>query len=129
MLFTAASPNANEIFLYDSATNAPQRLVALGAGQSPEPRFVSSQKVAYIDATNQGTSRIMTFDLSTRASVADISASGYIPAFAYSHDGLRLAYLEHDPTSGKATLHIRTGGQDNPVSLNAVVGRGVSRRR
>ncbi|MDQ6883773.1 MAG: hypothetical protein M3077_05980 [Candidatus Dormibacteraeota bacterium] len=127
VLFTAASTTSNDIFLYDSASNAPQRLVSLAAGPAPEPRFISAQKIAYIDSTNQGSSRIVTFDLSSRATATEISAPGYIPAFAYSHDGSRLAYLEHDPTAGKATLHVRTGGQDAQLSLNAVVGRGVSR--
>ncbi|GAC1482347.1 MAG: hypothetical protein PVSMB9_08060 [Candidatus Dormibacteria bacterium] len=127
MLFTAASTTSNDIFLYDSASSAPQRLVSLPAGPPPEPRFISAQKVAYIDSTNQGTSKIMSFDLSTHATVADVSATGYVPAFAYSHDGSKLAYLEHDAAAGKATLHIRSGGQDTPISLNPVVGRGVSR--
>ncbi|MDQ6710685.1 MAG: hypothetical protein M3Z11_09045 [Candidatus Dormibacteraeota bacterium] len=127
VLFTASSTTANDIFLYDSASNAPQRLISLAAGPPPEPRFISAQRIAYIDATNQGTSRIMSYDLSSRATTAEVSSAGYIPAFAYSHDGSRLAYLDHDATAGKATLHVRTSGQDASVSLNAIVGRGVSR--
>jgi len=127
ILFIAATPTTSDLFLYDSASSAPQHLVSLGADAGTYPQFISAQKIAYIDSTNAGTSRIMTFDLSSHASAADASESGQILAFAYSHDGSRLAFLEHDASSGKATLHIRTGGQDNPVSLNAVAGRGVSR--
>ena len=127
ILFIAATPTTNDLFLYDSASSAPQHLVTLGADSGTNPQFISAQKIAYIDSTNQGTSRIMTFDLSSHASAADVSESGQILAFAYSHDGSRLAFLEHDASSGKATLHIRTGGQDASVSLNAVAGRGVSR--
>ena len=126
-LFTAASATSNDIFLYDSASSAPQRLVSLPSGPPPEPRFISAQKIAYIDSTNPGSSKIMSFDLSTHATVAEVSSTGYVPAFAYSHDGSRVAYLEHNATAGKVTLHIRTGGQDTPLSLNPIVGRGVSR--
>jgi hypothetical protein len=127
VLFTASSTSSSDIYLYDSASSAPQHLVTLATGFAPEPRFISAQKIAYIDTTNQGSSRIMEFDLSSHAASADVSASGQILAFALSHDGSKLAYLEHDASSGKATLHVRTSGQDSPLSLNAIPGRGVSR--
>ena len=128
MLVTASTTSGNEIFLYDSASSAPQQLVSLGAGQPPDARFISSQKLAYVDATNQASTRIMSFDLSTRASTAEVSVTGNsnIPAFAYSHDGSSLAYLVHD-SSGKASLHVRRGGQETTLNLNAIPGRGVGR--
>jgi hypothetical protein len=101
--------------------------VTVSPGFSPEPRFISAQKIAYIDSTSTGTSRIMDFDLSSRATVADLSATGQILAFAYSHDGSRLAYLQHDGSAGKATLHIRSGSQNTSISLNPIPGRGISR--
>jgi hypothetical protein len=113
--------------LYDSASSAPQRLVSLGSGFAPEARFISAQKIAYIDSSNQGTSRIISFDLSSHASTVEVSATGQVLALAYSHDGSRLAYLEHDASSGKATLHIRSGDQETKLSLNPIPGRGVSR--
>jgi len=127
VLFTASTTTGNDIFLYDSASSTPQSLVTLGVGPSPQPRFVTAQTVGYIDSTNQGTSRILKFDLSSRASSVEVSASGYIPAFAYKHDGSSLAYLEHGANNGKATLHILTGGQDTALPLNSIAGRGVSR--
>lgn len=127
VLFTASSTSSSDIYLYDSASSAPQHLVTLGAGFAPEPRFISAQKIAYIDTTNQGISRIMEFNLSSHATTADVSAPGQILAFAPSHDGSKLAYLEHDPSTGKATLHVRSSGQDSPLSLNAIPGRGISR--
>jgi hypothetical protein len=125
VLFTAVTTNGSEIFLYDSASSTPQQLVSLGAGAGPEAHFVSAQKIAYIDATG-ASSRIMTFDLSTRASTADVTVSGYVPAFAYSHDGSTLAYLLHD-SSNKPSLHVRRGGQETSLNLNAIAGRGVGR--
>jgi hypothetical protein len=70
----------------------------------------------------------MTFDLSTRASATDVSVGGNsnIPAFAYSHDGASLAYLVHDAT-GKASLHVRRGGQETTLDLNPIPGRGTGR--
>jgi len=127
VLFTASSASSSDIYLYDSASSAPQHLVTLGTGFAPEPRFISAQKIAYVDTTNQGSSRIMEFDLSSHAATADVSATGQILAFAVSHDGSKLAYLEHDATSGKATLHVRSNGQDSPLALNAIPGRGISR--
>ena len=126
-LFTASTTNSSDIYLYDSASSAPQHLVSLASGFAPEPRFVSARKVAYIDSTNQGSSRIMEFDLSSHAATVDVSAPGQVLAFALSHDGSKLAYLEHDASSGKATLHVRSSGQDSPLSLNAIPGRGISR--
>lgn len=127
VLFTASSASSSDIYLYDSASSAPQHLVTLGTGFAPEPRFISSQKIAYIDSSNQGTSNIVDFDLSSKASTTDVSAPGQVLAFAFSHDGSKLAYLEHDASTGKATLHVRSGGQDSPLSLNAIPGRGISR--
>src|ERR1700681_1854547 len=49
VVFTASTPSASEIFLYDSASSTPQQLVALGLGPPPEARFVSPQKIAYLD--------------------------------------------------------------------------------
>jgi Tol biopolymer transport system component len=129
VLFTAATVNANEIFLYDSASSAPQQLVSLGAGAAPEAHFVSAQKIAYVDSSTAGSIRIMSFDLSTRASTADATITGnnnYVPAFAYSHDGSRLAYLVHD-AAGKAALHLRHGAQETTLDLNPIPGRGVGR--
>jgi hypothetical protein len=128
VLFTASTVNASEIFLYDSASSAPQQLVSLGAGAPPEAHFVSAQKIAYIDSSIAGSTRIMSFDLSTRASTADVSVTGNanIPAFAYSHDGSRLAYLVHD-AAGKASLHVRHGAQETTLNLNPIPGRGVGR--
>jgi hypothetical protein len=125
VLFTASTLTASQIFLYDSASSAPQQLVSAG-GVPPEARFISSQKIAYIDATNQMASRILTVDLSSRASTTDVTANGYVPAFAYSHDGSMLAYLVHDQQS-KASLHQRRGGQDRTYNLNPIPGRGSSR--
>ena len=128
VLVTASTTSGNEIFLYDSASSAPQELVSVGAGSAPEAHFVSAQKIAYIDAKPQGPTRIMSFDLSTRASTVEVSVTGNsnIPAFAYSHVGSSLAYLVHDP-SGKASLHVRRGGQETTLNLNAIPGRGVGR--
>lgn len=125
VLFTASTTSGNEIFLYDSASSTPQQLVSLGAGAPPEAHFVSAQKIAYVDAGSPS-SRIMTFDLSTRASTADLTANGYVPAFAYSHDGSVLAYLLHD-SSNRASLHVRRSGQDTSLNLNAIPGRGIGR--
>ena len=126
VVFTAASSSSNQVFLYDSASSAPQLLVSLGAGPSPEARFISAQKIAYIDASNQPASRIVSLDLSSKASSTEVTANGYIPAFAYSHDGSLLAYLVHDQ-AGKPTLHVRRGGQEATLSLNPIPGRGVGR--
>jgi hypothetical protein len=126
VLFTASTSNTSEIFLYDSASSTPQQLVALGTGAPPEPRFISSQKIAYADRSNPAAARIVSFDLSTRASTTEATASGDVPAFAYSHDGAMLAYLVHDQ-AGKASLHVRRGGKDTTLNLNAIPGRGVGR--
>ena len=125
MLFTASTTSGNEILLYDSASNTPQQLVSLGAGVAPEAHFVSAQKIAYVE-TSVISSRIMTIDLSTRASGADVTVSGYVPAFAYSHDGSMLAYLLHD-SANKPSLHVRRGGHETILNLNAIAGRGVGR--
>ena len=124
----AATPTAApgfRVVLYDSASSAPQKLVSLSAGTPAQPRFISDHEIAYIETTNQGTSRIMKMDLATRQPVVDLSASAYVPAFAYKHDGSTLAYLLHNPSTGKAALHWRTNGQDTPYALNSVPGRGV----
>ena len=126
VLFTASTSNASEIFLYDSASSTPQQVVALGAGPPPDARFISSQKIAYADRTNPASTRIVSFDLSTRASATEATAGGDVPAFAYSHDGAALAYLVHDQ-AGKASLHVRRGGKDTTLNLNAIPGRGVGR--
>ena len=127
MVFTASTPTASEIFLYDSASSTPQQLVALGAGAPPEARFISPQKVAYVD-NSSGPARIISLELGTRAKVTEVTANGYVPAFAYSHDGSMLAYLLHDNSgAGKPSLHVRRGGQDTSMSLNAIPGRGIGR--
>lgn len=126
MVFTASTTTGSEIFLYDSASSAPQQLVSLGAGVPPAVAFISSQKIAYTDNVNQSAGRIVTVDLSTKASATDVTASGYVPAFAYSHDGSMLAYLVHDP-SGKASLHLRRSGQETTLNLNPIPGRGTGR--
>lgn len=125
VLFTASTTTGNEILLYDSASSTPQQLISLGAGVAPEAHFVSAQKIAYVDPTG-ASSRIMTFDLSTRASTADVTVTGYVPAFAYGQAGLMLAYLLHD-AANKPSLHIRRGGQETSLDLNAIAGRGVGR--
>ncbi|HVS08102.1 MAG TPA: hypothetical protein VHK65_18300 [Candidatus Dormibacteraeota bacterium] len=126
VVFTASTPSASEIFLYDSASSAPQQLVALGAGAPPEARFVSPQKVAYLDNSSPGSTKIISLELGTRAKSTDASVTGYVPAFAYSHDGAMLAYLLHD-NAGKPSLHVRRGAQETTLNLNAIPGRGVGR--
>ena len=126
VVFTAATTSGSEIFLYDSASSAPQQLVSLAAGVPPAVVFISPQKIAYTDNVNQTAGRIVTVDLSTKASTTDTTASGYVPAFAYSHDGSMLAYLVHDP-SGKAALHLRHNGQETTLNLNPIPGRGTGR--
>jgi hypothetical protein len=125
VLYTASTQTSSDIFLYDSASSTPQKLVALGAGAAPEAHFVSAQKIAYVDGCNPS-SRIMNFDLSTRTSTADLSASGCVAAFAYSHDSSMLAYLLHD-SANKPSLHVRRGGHETSLSLNAIAGRGIGR--
>jgi Tol biopolymer transport system component len=125
VLFTATTTSGSQILLYDSASSTPQQLVSVGAGAAPEAHFVSAQKIAYVDTTG-GSSRITTFDLSTRASTIDVTVSGYVPAFAYSHDGSMLAYLLHD-VANKPSLHVRRSGQETSLNLNAIAGRGVGR--
>jgi Tol biopolymer transport system component len=128
VLFTANTTSAGQIFLYDSASSAPQQLVSLSGGAAPEAHFVSAQRVAYIDSSAQGSTRIVSFDLSTRASTTEVTITGNsnVPAFAFSHDGSRLAYLVHD-AAGKASLHLRQGGQETTLNLNPIPGRGVGR--
>jgi Tol biopolymer transport system component len=126
VVFTASTASANTIFLYDSASTAAQQLVSLAAGAAPEARFVSPDKIAYSETTTLGAGRITAFDLTTRSTNVVLSATGYIPAFTYSHDGSMLAYLVHDP-QGNASLHARRSGQDQSYKLNAILGRGVSR--
>lgn len=125
MLFTASTGNASQIFLYDSASSAPQQLVSTG-GATPEARFIATQKIAYIDATNEMASRIVTVDLSTHANTTEVTANGFVPAFAISHDGAMLAYLVHDAQSN-VVLHQRQGGHDLTVSLNPIRSREITR--
>ena len=125
VLYTASTQTSNDVFLYDSASSAPQKLASLPVGQAPDAHFVSAQKIAYVDSSGTA-ARIITFDLSTRVSTTDASASGFVPAFAYSHDGATLAYLLHD-TANKPSLHVRRGGHETSLSLNAIPGRGVGR--
>jgi hypothetical protein len=126
VIFTASTLSASEIFLYDSASSTPQQLVALGAGAPPEARFVAPQKIAYLDNSTAGSTKIISLELGTRAKSTDATVSGYVPAFAYSHDGLLLAYLLHD-NAGKPSLHVRREGQETTLNLNAIPGRGVGR--
>jgi len=126
VLFTSTTTSGSQVFLYDSASSAPQQLVSLPADNPPDVRFISSQRIAYTDSTNLQASKIVTVDLSTRASTTEVTANGYIPAFAYSHDGSLLAYLVHE-AAGKAVLHVRRNGQETSLALNPIVGRGVGR--
>jgi hypothetical protein len=125
VVFTASTSNGGEIFLYDSASSAPQQLVSVGTG-APEARFITSDRIAYIDTGNQGSSRIMIFDLTTRATSLVVSSTSYIPALAYKHDGSGFAYLQHDP-AGKASLVVSSGGRASTYRLNDILGRGVGR--
>jgi hypothetical protein len=125
VLFTASTAGGSEILLYDSASSTPQHLASLSAGVPPEAHFVSAQKIAYVDSSG-ASSRIVTFDLSTRTSTSDVTVSCCVPAFAYSHDGSMLAYLLHD-SANKPSLHVRRGGQETSLNLNAIAGRGVGR--
>jgi hypothetical protein len=128
VLFTASTPSASEIFLYDSASSTPQQLVSLSTASPPEPRFVAAQKIAYVENPNAGPAKIISLELGSRATSTEVTVNGYVPAFAYSHDGSRLAYLVHDTSgSGKAALHLRRGAQDTTLNLNTVPGRGVGR--
>src|SRR6266699_1733833 len=128
VLFTASPAGASEIFLYDSASSTPQQLVSLSTAAPAEPRFVSSQKIAYVDNPNAGPAKIISLELATRATSTEVMVNGYVPAFAYSHDGSLLAYMLHDTSgSGKASLHMRRGGQETTLNLNTVPGRGIGR--
>lgn len=122
----STTTSSNQIFLYDSASSAPQQLVSLPPGAPPDARFIAAQKIAYNDATNQQASKLVSLDLSTHGTATDVTAAGYVPAFAYSHDGSMLAYLLHD-ASGKASLHVRRGGQEFVLNLNPIPGRGTGR--
>lgn len=126
MLFTSTTTSTNQVFLYDSASSAPQQLVSLPAGAAPQDRFISAHKIAYSDSTAQPSSKIVSIDLDTHATTTEATASGFIAAFAYSHDGAMLAYLVHDP-NGNAALHVRRNGQDSTLKLNPIPGRGVGR--
>ena len=125
VLLSVTTATGLDIMLYDSASSAPQKLVSIASGTPAQPRFISDHEIAYVETTNQGTSRIMKLDLATRQPVLDLSAAGYVPAFAYKHDGSTLAYLLHDAATGKAALHWRTNGQGTSYGLNSVPGRGV----
>lgn len=126
MLFVSTASSGSQVFLYDSASSAPQQLVSLPAGAPPAARFIAAQKIAYDDVTDQQASKVVTLDLSSHATTTEVTGAGYIPAFAYSHDGSMLAYLLHDP-SGKASLHVRHGGQEFVLNLNPIPGRGTGR--
>jgi hypothetical protein len=102
--------------------------VALGAGAPPEARFISPQKIAYADTSTAGSTKIISLELGTRATATDVTVTGFVPAFAYSHDGSMLAYLVHDASaSGNPSLHVRRRGQETTLSLNAIPGRGIGR--
>src|SRR6266566_5196865 len=125
---STSTATASVIFLYDSASSTPQQLVSLSTAAPAEPRFVSSQKIAYVDNPNAGPAKIISLELATRATSTEVTVNGYVAAFAYSHDGSLLAYLVHDTSgSGKASLHMRRGGQETTLSLNTVPGRGIGR--
>jgi hypothetical protein len=126
LLVTSSTATATEIFLYDSASSAPQQLVTLGAVPPPDPKFVSTQTVAYIDGSNHAATKIVNLDLSSHASNTVVTVNGNVMAFAYSHDGTTLAYLLHDD-AGKASLHVRRSGRESMVNLNPIPGRGVGR--
>lgn len=127
VVFTASTPTGSEIFLYDSASSTPQQLVAFGAGPPPEARFISPQKIGYVD-NSAVPAKIISLELGSRAKTTDVTVNGYVPAFAYSHDGSMLAYVLHDTSgSGKPSLHVRRGGQEMTLGLNAIPGRGIGR--
>ena len=126
MLFVSSTTSGSQVFLYDSASSAPQQLVSLPGGVPPDARFIAAQKIAYNDATDQQASKIVSLDLSSHATATEVTGAGYIPAFAYSHDGSMLAYLLHD-SSGKASLHVRHGAQEFVLQLNPIAGRGTGR--
>ena len=126
LLFVSMTTAGAEIFLYDSASNAPQQLVAVNSLASPDVRFVSAQQILYSQANTGPASQLNAFDLSSRATTNQASATGLIPAFAVSHDGSMLAYLVHD-TSGNASLHLRRKGQTSTINLTPIPGRGTGR--
>jgi hypothetical protein len=127
VLFTTSNSTTNDIYLYDSATSSPQKLVSLPIGAPPRARFVSPGKVAYIDSSTSGTSRILTYDLATRKVSLEVTANGFVPSFAYKPGGAGLAYVVHDPATNHARLSVRVGGDEKSLTLNAIPGRGVSR--
>lgn len=125
VLFTASGSNGSQVFLYDSASSAPQQLVSTG-GAAPEARFISAQKIAYVDGSNEQAARIVTLDLSNRASTTSVTATGAVPAFAFSHDGTMLAYLLHDAQNNVA-LHERESGHELTLALNPIRSRPTGR--
>ena len=127
VLYTTSTTNGNDIYLYSSAGGAPQKLVSLAAGAPPEPQFTSAQRIAYLEPSGQSGMRITRFDLSTQATATEVTTSGYVAAFAYSHDGTMLAYLVHDQQPSGAALHVRRNGQEFVLTLNNIPGRGVGR--
>ena len=128
MVYTASTASASEIFLYDSASSTPQQLASLSTAAPAEARFISPQRIAYVDNPSAGAAKIISLELATRATSTEVTVNGYVPAFAFSHDGSVLAYLVHDTSgSGKASLHVRRGGQETTLSLNTVPGRGIGR--
>src|SRR5689334_22541001 len=126
VLFVSTTSSGSQIFLYDSASSAPQQLVSMPAGVAPDARFIGAQKIAYNDATDQQASKVVSLDLSSHSTTTEATGAGYIPAFAYSHDGSTLAYLLHDASS-KPSLHVRRGGQEFVLNLNPIAGRGTGR--
>src|SRR5207253_4159674 len=121
VLFTASTASASEIFLYDSASSTPQQLVSSSTAALAEARFISPQKIAYVDNPNAGPAKIISLELATRAPSTEATVHGYIPSLAYSHHGSLLAYLGHD-TSGsrKASLYARRGRQEPTLSSHAL---------
>ena len=102
--------------------------MSLSTAAPAEARFISPQKIAYVDNPNAGPAKIISLELATRATSTEVTVNGYVPAFAYGHDGSLLAYLVHDTSgSGKASLHLRRSGQETTLSLNSVPGRGTGR--
>src|SRR5205823_3698839 len=81
VVYTASTASASEIFLYDSASSTPQQLVSLSTA-APEARFISPQKIAYVDNPNAGPAKIISLELATRATSTEVTVNGYVPAFA-----------------------------------------------
>src|SRR5437667_6632517 len=95
VLFMASTASASEIFLYDSASSTPQQLVSSSTAALAEARFISPQKIAYVDNPNAGPAKIISLELATRAPSTEVTVNAYVPAVAYSHDGALLPYPSH----------------------------------